>query len=161
MKKRNLLFLIAFLFSIQSKAQTPKIVYAELGGPGLFSVNFDSRFSKREDGFGGRAGVGGFWFHNSEDGNFSLITVPVGVNYLLGKDGKHYFEVGVGYTLLTGNFSTDDDPGMFQTSFGNITLGYRLAPARGGFTFKAQMTPIFGNGYFFPFFYGVGFGYKF
>jgi hypothetical protein len=79
----------------------------------------------------------------------------------LGKDGKNYFELGAGFTYIGGSSRDDFSSETFNSSFGNLTLGYRLAPAKGGFTFKAQITPVFGKGFFVPYYAGLGFGYKF
>lgn len=157
MKKIILLLLVGFTLNFNANAQkAASAIYAELGGPGLASFNYDMRFKKEEGGLGFRVGVGGYKI----DGQ-SLFTLPVGINYLLGKDQKNYFELGVGFTYL--NYKDDFffDDGNFTSSFGNLTLGYRLAPAKGGFFFKAQITPVFGDGFFTPLYGGVGFGYKF
>lgn len=157
-------FLIVFgcICLTAGKAQrAAKAVYAELGGPGLASANFDMRFAKKEDGFGWRVGIGGFSLGDGSGGNAGILMVPVGLNYIIGKDQKNYFEVGAGFTYLNltsnDNYSSDN----FNTSFGNLTIGYRLAPVKGGFFFKAQITPVFGSGWFFPYYGGIGFGYKF
>lgn len=162
MKKLKIFFFLPLFFCAKAQAQAGKSVYAEIGGPGLASANFDMRFSKEEDGFGGRIGVGGFSFSDGYgSGRVSIITVPVGVNYLLGKDGKNYFEVGAGFTYIGASSKSDYSSDNFSSSFGNLTLGYRLAPANGGFMFKAQITPVFGKGFFIPYYAGLGFGYKF
>lgn len=78
--------ILSFVFSLalcSAFSQGAKSIYFELGGPGLASINFDTRFTKTEKGIGGRIGVGGF----SIDGT-GVVFVPVGVNYLLGKDSK-------------------------------------------------------------------------
>ena len=157
MKKIILLLLVAFSLHPDVHAQkAATAIYAEIGGPGLASFNYDMRFKKEEGGLGFRVGIGGF----KVDGA-GVFTVPVGINYLLGKDQKNYFEVGIGFTYLNykDDFFTDGD--NFTSSFGNLTVGYRLAPAKGGFFFKAQITPVFGKGYFIPYYAGIGFGYKF
>ena len=163
MQKFKLLFVLGlFILSAKSHAQSTKVVYAQLGGPGIASANFDTRFSKNQDGFGGRVGVGGFSLSDGFGGHTSIFTIPIGLNYLLGKDGRHYFEVGAGFTYIGGSSSGDfNSSETFNSSFGNLTIGYRLAPANGGFVFKAEITPIFGNGFFVPYYGGVGFGYKF
>lgn len=163
MKKLKLIFLIPIFFSLKSNSQAPKIVYVQLGGPGLVSANYDMRFSQKEDGIGGRIGVGGFSLGDYYDGGrVSIFTIPAGLNYLLGKDGKNYFEVGAGFTYVGGNSRGGDyESDNFSSSFGNLTFGYRLAPAKGGFMFKAEITPVFGRGFFMPYYGGVGFGYKF
>lgn len=156
-----LLTLLTFLFFSQAHAQVPMAAYVELGGPGLVSINYDTRFSQQEDGLGGRIGLGGFWLKDDGDQRISILTVPVGLNYLLGKDGRNYFEAGIGFTYLKLGAKLEDESSKFSGSFGNLTLGYRMAPADGGFLFKAQLTPIFGQGGFYPFYGGIGFGYKF
>ena len=158
---KNLLGIVLLSFFANSlfAQKSAMAAYAEIGGPGLASINFDSRFAKKEDGLGWRAGVGGFSISDGIGDKFSVLTVPLGINYLLGKDQKNYFEIGAGFTYI----STKDNTGSgnFNSSFGNFTLGYRHAPAAGGFFFKAEITPVFGKGYFIPYFAGLGFGYKF
>ena len=164
MKKIIVLLLLCVCFSFVNVtyAQTAaKAAYAEIGGPGLASVNFDTRFAKKEDGFGGRIGIGGFSVGDGVGDHVGIVTIPVGLNYLVGKDHKNYFELGVGFTYVGGKASAGDGSANFNSSFGNITLGYRLAPERGGFFFKAEITPVFGDGFFIPYFAGIGFGYKF
>lgn len=162
MKKTILLLLVSsVLLNLVYGQKAAKAVYAEIGGPGLASANFDMRFKKEEGGLGFRVGVGGFSINDPFVGRSSVLTLPVGVNYLIGKDQKNYFEVGAGFTYI--NASQKDNFGSenFNSSFGNLTLGYRLAPAKGGFLFKAQITPVFGKGFFVPYWAGIGFGYKF
>ena len=153
---KNFLTVTVFLFVFSFCAQSQKAatsVYAELGGPGLASFNFDTRFAKKEDGIGGRVGIGGF----SIEGE-GAVFIPVGVNYLLGRDKKNYFELGAGVTPV---FGTGDIGGDFSATFGHLLFGYRLQPEKGGFMFKAFISPVFGNGFFVPYYGGVSFGYKF
>ncbi|HRP89595.1 MAG TPA: hypothetical protein PKX92_06105 [Edaphocola sp.] len=149
--------LLSVFFVSSSKAQDSQVpnntIFAELGGPGIISFNFDKRFNNRPDGFGGRIGLGGVYL---ADGGF--LSVPIGLNYLLGKDGKNYFEVGAGFTFLTSGF---EDDGFMSSSFGHLNFGYRLQPKDGGFNFRASLNPIFGNGWFYPFYGGVSLGYTF
>jgi hypothetical protein len=155
MKKIALLLLVCSAFlNVACAQKAAKAAYVEIGGPGLASANFDMRFANKEDGAGFRLGVGGF----SVNG-VSIVTVPLGLNYLIGKDKKNYFEVGAGFTYVSAKSNTGSK--TFKSSFGNVTLGYRLAPARGGFFFKAELTPVFGDGFFIPYYGGLGFGYKF
>ncbi|TAH02313.1 MAG: hypothetical protein EAZ16_09975 [Sphingobacteriales bacterium] len=154
---KKLLLFVAFITAIQTlaTAQSAKSVYAELGGPGLASFNFDTRFTGKEDGIGGRIGFGGFAIDGS-----GILFVPIGINYLMGKDQKNYFELGAGVTpvFATGDITSD---GSFNTTFGHLLIGYRLQPKDGGFTFRAFINPIFGQGTFVPYYGGVSFGYKF
>jgi len=143
------------------KAQTSaKSVYFELGGAGLASVNYDMRLQKKDDGLGFKVGVGGF----SVDGT-TVALFPVGLNYLLGKDGRNYFEMGLGVTFVAvrdrysfNGGSVDDN---FTTTFGHAFFGYRLQPKDGGFLFRAGVTPVFNKDGFVPYWAGVSFGYKF
>ncbi|HWR33277.1 MAG TPA: hypothetical protein VN451_07125, partial [Chitinophagaceae bacterium] len=61
MKKIAVIILSFLVLNSNIKAQS---VFFELGGPGLASFNFDSRFSSKQDGIGGRIGVGGFSIDN-------------------------------------------------------------------------------------------------
>ncbi|MBC8034375.1 MAG: hypothetical protein H7Y03_09525 [Chitinophagaceae bacterium] len=152
------LFTSLMIFSAAS-GQSTKTVYFELGGPGVASFNFDTRVSGRNDGLGFRAGFGGF-----SDGDESIFFFPLQVNYLFGKDTKHFFEVGAGATIVTQTGDFDSD-GIFESSFGHAYFGYRRQPADGGFLFRAGITPIFNitsrNSFFLPFYAGVSFGYAF
>jgi hypothetical protein len=151
-----LLFFISFSSFAQSEQVAPtgaKSIYFELGGPGLASVNFDTRFGKKEDGIGGRIGIGGF----SIDGE-GVVFLPIGVNYLLGKDNRNYFELGAGVTPVFGSGDAGDN---FSATFGHILFGYRMQPQNGGFLFRAFISPVFGEWGFFPYYGGVAFGYKF
>jgi hypothetical protein len=139
-----------------------KSVYFELGGPGLASANFDIRFQKTENGFGGRIGVGGFSINDGGD-KVSAIFLPIGVNYLFGNDEKNYFEIGGGFTpvFLSASASGNNSSENFTSSFGHLNFGYRLQPKNGGFLFRAGIVPIFGKGGFIPYYAGLSFGYKF
>ncbi|MDZ4748366.1 MAG: hypothetical protein SH808_07740 [Saprospiraceae bacterium] len=152
MKKLFLIFMLAAAMYQVASAQTAQTVYFELGGPGLASFNFDTRF-KGQDGLGARIGLGGF-----SVGGEGVVFVPIGLNYLLGKDGRHFFEIGGGVTPVFGNDGSD---GAFAGTFGHLLFGYRLQPQDGGFSFRAFINPIFGNGFFIPYYLGLSFGYKF
>ena len=169
MKKYLLSTLVCTLIFINSFSQGAKSIYVELGGAGLASVNFDMRFGNKEDGLGFRAGIGGFSVSTSytglEDSKTSIVTIPLGLTYLLGKDKRNYFELGAGITPVFAsnkdsyNGTTSED--KFNSTFGHLYFGYRLQPANGGFLFRAGITPVFGKGYFIPYYAGISFGYKF
>ena len=126
--------------------------YVELGGPGIiFSANYDTRFSNTQDGLGGRVGIGGL-----SSGSSSIFTMPLQLNYLLGKDDK-FFEIGVGVTINSGNIG-----GIFNSStIGTMVFGYRLQPKNSGFSFRAFVSPVFDGSNFTPYFVGLSFGYSF
>lgn len=159
----NRLCLLTFAFFVCSSivhAQAAKAVFVEVGGAGVASFNYDMRFTNRNDGLGGRIGVGGFRIDD-----VSAVFVPVDLNYLLGKNNRDYFEIGAGATFVNMkdryryNGYNDDD--IFHGTFGHLSFGYRLQPANGGFMFRASIVPIFGNGFFVPYYAGISFGYKF
>jgi hypothetical protein len=151
-------------------------VFFELLGPGsVYSANYDTRFSKKQNGLGGRAGIAFF-----ADGETSFFTVPIVINYLLGKNGK-YFEVGAGITYYT--FKSDsynsffnnrgsstyqvDDVTYYQGAnrdngvLGNLNFGYRYQPIDGGFSFRAGVSPVFSSSQFIPYWPYLSFGYAF
>ena len=146
--------------------------YAELGGPGiLFSVNVDKRFKKSRLGLGGRIGIG---FVTADEPKYdpvngwynydpvSVLTVPVQLNYILGKGtSPHTLEVGAGLTYVGKkldiiNFYDDRKSNLF----GTFSFMYRRQPVDGGFTWRAGFTPLIANGYIQPF-GAVGVGYNF
>ena len=153
-------------------AQTGKLIYTELGGPGLLlSANFDSRFNPNERlGFGFRLGAGFEVdeFYNIESHVRRLLqgdnhkkqtfySFPVGLNYVFGKhNSSSTFEVGAGLTFLTRREQHYYDMGraIWHTSF-----IYRIMPVNGGFSFRVGLTPLI-SGIFFPM-GAIGFGYVF
>ena len=151
--------ILFLLFCHITTAQSPS-VYFEAGGPGVISVNYDTRFQKTEGGFGGRIGVGGFSL--SDGGSKTgILLLPIGVNYLFGKDERNYFEIGGGVTPV---FLTNKDwngSGNFSGTVGHLHIGYRLQPKNSGFLFRAGLVPIFGKNGFVPYYAGLSFGYKF
>jgi hypothetical protein len=146
--------LVALFTTSITFSQTAKSVYVEAGGPGIASMNFDTRFTNKEDGIGGRIGVGGF-----KIGGTGAVFVPVGINYITSKDNKNYFEIGAGATYVSA--SADFNSELFQKTFGHTTVGYRYQPKNGGFVFRATITPIFGKGFFVPYYGALSVGYKF
>lgn len=165
MRKIHLFTALLLSISFFAKSQgAAKSVYAEIGGPGVISANFDTRFSNKEGGLGGRIGIGGFTFRDwFDDGKTTVIFIPIGLNYLLGKDGKNYFEMGASVTPVISSYkgsSTDEDE-TFSTTFGNLLFGYRLQPKDGGFTFRGFVSPIISREGLFPFYGGISLGYKF
>lgn len=137
-----------------------KAFYLELFGNGLtYSFNYDQRFQQRLDGLGFKAGASFLSL-----GGSSIGTVPIGLNYLLGNNGK-YFEMGMGSTFIFGGGNTDfavgDGQSLDTYLLGTMTFGYRSEPTDGGFLFRANVTPIFGSFGFYPFYGGISVGYAF
>ncbi len=160
MKKILTLAFVILVITSNSIAQAPQL-YAELGGPSVAGLNFDTRFSKKENGIGGRIGFGGF----SIDGS-GVLFVPVGINYLVGKpDSKNFLELGVNLTYVSATDEgeeADTDNNLADT-WGSLTLGYRYQPKGSGVTFRVSVNPVisFKNEVLWPFYGGISVGYKF
>lgn len=153
--KKSLFLLIVLTICLKITAQKPaQSAYFEVLGPGFASFNFDTRFTKSQKGIGGRIGFGGFRI----DGE-GITTIPIGVNYLFGNDNKNYFELGVNTSIVT--FSTEDEDGVFGSTFNTLNFGYRYQPLKSGVTFRVAINPIFTSKTFFPFYGGLSIGYKF
>jgi len=168
-KHTALLILVLLFFNILAKGQESastssgsekrgQNIFVELGGQGLlFTANYDTRFSNRRDGLGGRVGIG----YIAEGGD-NATTIPISMNYLLGK-GKHFFEMGLGATLLATGGS--DNSLLFDENNSNIigtmSFSYRLQPVDRGFSFRAGLTPIFNKDFFIPYYAGLSLGYSF
>ncbi len=159
------------LRSDSTTAKPASNVYFELFGNGIiYSLNYDTRFSKRHDGLGGRVGIG-FFAQNGDN----FFSAPVVLNYLAGKKGK-YFEVGAGisyYSVKTSGsfiFVDNNNPGgSYNNSnssslngvYGTMTFGYRSQPEDGGFCFRAGVSPIITSNSFAPYWPYFSFGYTF
>ena len=151
---------IASIICYSQKTSEPtspaQSVFIEIGGNGLlFSANYDVRFGPRQNGLGGRLGVG--FFGGSGGG---ILTVPAGINYLAGK-APNFLEVGLGYTYAT--FTGSDD---FFAGSGNIlvpSIGYRYQQKSKGLMARVVFSPLIGldEGGGWGFFGGIGVGYKF
>lgn len=125
-----------------STSQVPRhrqtTLFYELGGMSLtlVNVNIDRRFKSGMDGLGWRAGIGY---------SFPSVTMPIGVNYLLGKR-KHFFELGLGATFVLdfhASGSKSKERGFCLDVAGTSCLGYRYQPLSGkGFTWGAGFAPL-------------------
>ena len=142
--------------------------FAELGGPGiLFSANIDRRFTKSAYGFGGRIGLGfvtgydivtntnptpTYPYYN--DRQRSVVTVPIQINYILGKPSSvSALEIGAGVTIAGKKLNIFDD--FYSTNkgssvFGTASFMYRRMPKDGGFSWRVGFSPIFTGGYIQP-----------
>ncbi|MDR0542337.1 MAG: hypothetical protein LBH19_09025 [Dysgonamonadaceae bacterium] len=169
-----ILFFNVLPLSAQQEYLSGKQFYAEMGGPGLtMSVHFDSRFRSMERlGLGYRVGIGftiypdeaGGTYINSNYQTRTLYSIPLGINYIFGKnDSPHTFEIGAGTAVLTRKveiFSYNE--GERQGHFiGFFTFMYRRAPQNGGLTWRIGLTPLIGtSGDLYPM-ASIGFGYAF
>lgn len=129
-----------------------------LGNAFTYAFCYDMRFRNSSDGPGGKIGIGAVII-----ADFFTWSLPVQVNWLLGKDGR-YFEIGGGGTIWGGgiNIGGLGDEEITRVT-GTMTFGYRRQPPDGGFLFRIAMTPFLNVEpfVFFPFWGGISFGYAF
>jgi hypothetical protein len=173
MRKIILLFVFTlFLVHLFAQSEEPTFerrghgTFFELGGAGFsYTFNYESRFGESNRGLGARVGIG---FSSLSD--ISCFTLPVHINYLLGKkDGKHYLEIGAGYTYIDlremDDYRINDELIYFEgTSFASFSLMYHRHPPLGGFLWKIGFTPLvgdFSDGRSFVPHFGLAFGYAF
>ncbi len=165
LKTGRIVFVVLFLQltyfnSFSQDENKSQAVYLELGGSGgYYTMNFDTRFTSKANGWGGRIGIGYF---PTLFGPGGVTYVPLVINYLKGEK-KHFLEVGAGATYLSfkGNFL-----GIVSYAgsglIGNLAIGYRRV-SDSGFTFRGGLTPLIGR-YLDPgslFMPQVSFGYSF
>lgn len=170
----SLLILTVFAFALNAQTTTAepatRSVYIELGGPSvIYSLNYDFMFNRASTtGWGARVGAGA-----SAGGDFNFVSIPLMVNYLLGKH-NNFFELSAGPVINFGDEMLYIDPEVAPV-FGSIYIGYRLQPADQGFLFRAGVPIHFGVNeefdwetnetvnqfYILPFYPGVSFGYAF
>lgn len=157
------IFLMSTVMVLQLQAQqrdadlpgpAAKNIYGEVGGPGIFSFNYDQRF-RGQKGWGFRVGMGGIGFISS-----GIFTVPVGFNYLSGNEG-HYLELGAGASAITITDGEDFFDNNSSTVFGYLNFGYRYQPEKKGFTARVFVSPLITGAGIFPFYGGVSAGFKF
>ena len=114
------------------------------------SANYDRRLTNSNGGLGIRVGLG-----SSIGDGPSAVTVPLGLNYLVGGHKGNFIELGAGTTFLNidhvdaahtwtlghTHFATDT-----HTVMGNLVLGYRRQPKHGGLSVRAGFAPFIGAG---------------
>lgn len=150
-----ILFSFSATYSQESTATVSQnTVFAEFLGPGFASFNYERRFSKEPGGFGARIGMGGFYIDD-----VGIFTLPIGANYLIGKNNKDFFELGLGWSFISGGDRTNND--FSSTSFGYLHFGYRYQPTQGGINFRAGLTPLFRSNWFWPILGSISIGYTF
>src|SRR5690554_5779451 len=122
MNNMKILFVISFVmlvaFGVRAQDDPTRSVFVEVGGPSLvYSFNYDFRFDKRNlASWGLRVGVGGYKLTDE-----SLLTVPVQATRLFGS-GKHYFELGAGFTFINHGYTSYYYGGNYDPN-----LGYSVA----------------------------------
>lgn len=132
--------------------KTAKAIFVEAGGNSLiWSVNYDTRFNKRLDGWGFRVGTGYFPL-----GGSNLLALPLGINMLTGSNG-HFVETGVNLTFVNAKNKNSLIPK--ESKFGQldftrnkaylvygVSMGYRYQkPDKKGIHLRAGIEPILGT----------------
>lgn len=148
--------LFAFFFNADILAQkdpTVKVspyasnLFLEFGGNGaLLSLNYDMRFQKRNNGIGGRAGIGIVPGLNFGSGSTpAIIMLPLAINYLIG--GKaNLLELGAGLTFSSGDVGL---LGESEINAGTVfipSVGYRYQSLTKGFTGRVVISPLIESG---------------
>ena len=155
--------MIVLLSSIVATAQTRNISAEVLGASQLAGISYDARFAGNS-GFGYRVGLGyglgiqSLLFFGKQD--VHGVSVPVEINYLLGKKRSH-LELGFGmnnglyrvHVKTSAIIATGEDGNTYEIPaidevnytwgyffFGDI--GYRFQPEN-GFTFRIGLSPSF------------------
>lgn len=169
------IFVFLFLFPFKTFAQKPysksasQLQVEVFGAAGLFSVNYDSRFTKKETGIGFKIGLGGapLGVFGESCNSGSQISLPAGLNYLLGKR-KHFLEIGAGGVLAiisgTKVYCLDLEPAFFSDDtvpYGYASFGYRYQPfQKKGITFRTFISPLFQQGFNTKIWGGGSIGYR-
>jgi hypothetical protein len=148
-------------------------LFLEVAGPsGITAINYEKRFGANPYSFGLRVGLGLLPVNRNTaingqvtNNSFIFVSVPVGVNYLIGGNQK-YLELGVSATYATArldqvlNFNDNDNQTSVQANtFFNPTIGYRYQPDEGGFQFRIGYAPLFGKANYIGDCY-ISFGYS-
>lgn len=161
-----------------------KNLFVEVGGNGIaFNVVGETRFKPGPGGWGIKLGAGGYATSYEK-----LITVPVQLNYLASRNGRDFFEAGIGagflhyddgynnsysYTtygpngqpiLVTETYKDEVinlELNSKNSVYGNMTLGYRRQPRDGGIMWGVALTPHFNQNTFWPVWVGLKLGYSF
>lgn len=143
-------------------------IFIELGGNGgIYTINYDRIVS---DNFSLRAGLGYMAIGatassggSSASASVSMTMIPVIANFMVGSN-NHKLELGAGLTFFHMSGTSSSLGNTVKASgfspVGTAVAGYRYVPHKGGFTFRAGVTPLFTTEDFLPW-GGVSFGYLF
>jgi hypothetical protein len=122
--------------------------YVELLGPALlYSVNYERTFA---DVYALRIGLEYFSLSatntNGTSASATFLAVPLTFSYLGIGSLKHIFEIGAGGALLYfgGSVNTlgNSTSGSAVGGLGTLIFGYRYMPPKGGFMFRAGISPL-------------------
>lgn len=169
------LFLVcAFALSAQSK----KYLNVELmGAGGAVGISFDSRF-KADSKFGYKVGLGYGFEYNSgvshwyftpvkayypEDKRWNNnFSIPVNAYYLFGRE-KHFFEMGLGFSLFYADYDFGSDSKIGYHMFGRVAYRHESQSKRLKFSVGLDLpfrTPASGLGYSIALAPSISIGYR-
>jgi hypothetical protein len=140
-------------------------LFVELfGSAGTYSINYERFIGD----FSARLGFSYLGFSPNSSTSVSLFAFPLTFGYLGIHGGSHHLDLGLGAMLIVGSIGKTSTSGASAASWGAFAtgtaiIGYRYAPLRGGFMFRAAFTPMFaffGRVGFQPW-GGLAFGYVF
>lgn len=160
MKSVIIIIMVFFLFSEPAYSQnriskrSAQLQLEVFGSAGLFSIRFDTRIARKENGIGCSIGLGGAplgVLGESCNRGFQL-AIPVGLNYLIGKN-QQLLELGAGVVpVIVGGTKifclptpghNDDFFSDNITSYWYMLAGYRYQPFRKkGFTYRLFISPL-------------------
>lgn len=115
--------------------QKKSALYVELLGNSatIFSINYDRILKEFKDAYLNMSiGFGNSFGLNEKKG----FNVPFSINYTIGKNTNHHFEIGLGGGI---NYLKDDKATRMLL---NGRVGYKYQRPQGGFFFRAAFTPI-------------------
>jgi hypothetical protein len=166
----------------KTKSETKKAVLANFTAFGTLyefgGISFDIRFKKNQiNGLGANFGISNIinrdYVFYDDSNNFSqfrykkMMVIPLGLNYLIGKQ-KHHIETGIelftsiktGYTtqLIAGNLTTKKATKL--EILPSINIGYRFQTLKNGIAFNTLLKPIYYyNSIALAFSIGLGYGF--
>lgn len=139
-----------------------KSLFAEISGNGIgITGNFDMRLKANQNnglGFRVGAGSGGNYFSDDNETINKYISLPLGLNYILGNK-RSGFETGIGITPQFAVNPTND--GTKTKADGFLNIGYRFQPINKGVMFRTTWTPGVNRSGIYADEFGISVGYSF
>lgn len=159
---------ISFSQEKEYSTHSSQIIIEYLGPGGKWSFQFESRFKKETNGIGYTIGFGSAPYDLEEtcnDGGF--ITIPFGLNYLLG-NRNHMVEIGGGAvwkiygagTLVGCPERKDNFFENGKTFYLYSLLGYRYQPAFKRLSGRIFVSPLFQKDFSPKFWGGASIGWR-
>ena len=161
MKKYTLKIFLMFFCFPSLNAQGDKVVFLELGGHALFySVNYDFRFSKENNGFGLNSGLEFYPIGLGDEYDGAIFSIGSGINKTWGEGFLHP-ELGVGINLTSPSYI--DRWTLMPHAVAAIRLQKYHASFffRAAFYYNANFLYDYYEGIYPELYGGIGLGYTF